>query len=277
VTVGERTFRLSAERAGVRLALGRAVSEAHELSREEGLLARMARRVTGEDVDRDVETPVAYDRRAVRGFVGDIHAAVSRAPREAELDIELTSVKVTKSRTGRRLAGRDDLVRRIGRALTDPDAVRSLRARTTTIAPKTTTEQVMDRTPVVVTVAREGTTVRVFRRGELTKTYRVAVGEPKYPTPPGRFTVQSKQVNPTWNVPQSDWAGDLAGKVIPGGDPQNPLVARWIGFNGSVGFHGTKALGSIGSFASHGCVRMRPDDVIDLYERVEVGTPVLVV
>jgi lipoprotein-anchoring transpeptidase ErfK/SrfK len=79
-----------------------------------------------------------------------------------------------------------------------------------------------------------------------------------------------------WNVPDSDWAGDMAGKVIPGGDPQNPLVARWIGFNGSVGFHGTKSIDSLGRSASHGCVRMAPADVIDLYQRVEVGTPVVV-
>ena len=92
----------------------------------------------------------------------------------------------------------------------------------------------------------------------------------------GQFTVQAMQKNPPWNVPQSEWAGDLAGQTIPGGDPRNPLVARWIGFNGSVGFHGTKSLGSLGSSASHGCVRMAPGDVIDLYERVEVGTPVLV-
>ena len=118
--------------------------------------------------------------------------------------------------------------------------------------------------------------VSVFRRGDLVKTYKVAVGEPKYPTPTGRFDVQSMQKNPTWNVPKSEWAGDLAGEVIPGGDPKNPLVARWIGFNGSVGFHGTKSIGSLGSAASHGCVRMRPDDVIDLYERVQPGTPVLV-
>ena len=77
------------------------------------------------------------------------------------------------------------------------------------------------------------------------------------------------QKNPTWTVPNSEWAGDLAGKVIPGGDPKNPLIARWIGFNGSVGFHGTKSIDSLGRSASHGCVRMAPEDVKDLYERVQ--------
>ena len=48
-------------------------------------------------------------------------------------------------------------------------------------------------------------------------------------------------------MPDSDWAGDLAGKTIPGGDPRNPLVARWVGISGPVGFHGTKDVGSLGS------------------------------
>ena len=77
-------------------------------------------------------------------------------------------------------------------------------------------------------------------------------------------------------MPASAWAGDLAGKVIPEGIRRTLLVARWIGFNGSVGFHGTKSADSLGRAASHGCVRMDPSDVIDLYERLHVGTPVLV-
>ena len=53
-------------------------------------------------------------------------------------------------------------------------------------------------------------------------------------------------------------------------------MARWIGFSGSVGFHGTREAASLGHAASHGCVRMDPKDVIDLFDRVQVGTPVLV-
>jgi lipoprotein-anchoring transpeptidase ErfK/SrfK len=102
------------------------------------------------------------------------------------------------------------------------------------------------------------------------------VGEPRYPTPVGRFTVQSMQKDPTWNVPDSDWAGDMAGKTIPGGDPRNPLVARWIGYNGSVGFHGTASTGTLGSAASHGCVRMAIPDVEQLYDLVPLHTPIYV-
>ena len=276
VQVGDRTFTLRAEDADVRVALGAAVQRAYSASREGGFVARGWRELTGGDIDRDEDAPVSIDRKAVRSFVGSIHAAVARKAVDAKLDIQVTSVTVSDSQTGRRLAGREDLVKRLTTAMTSPSADRSLRASVATVKPKVSTDQVWDQTPTVVTVARDGKTVRVFKRGGVQQTYRVAVGEPKYPTPTGQFTVQTKQVNPPWNVPQSEWAGDLAGQTIPGGDPRNPLVARWIGFNGAVGFHGTKSIDSLGRSASHGCVRMAPGDVIDLFERVQVGTPVLV-
>ncbi len=82
-------------------------------------------------------------------------------------------------------------------------------------------------------------------------------------------------MDPVWNVPDSDWAGSLAGQIIPPG-PENPLKARWMGIYNGAGFHGTADVGSLGSAASHGCVRMSVPDVIDLYDRVEVGTPVYI-
>jgi lipoprotein-anchoring transpeptidase ErfK/SrfK len=139
-----------------------------------------------------------------------------------------------------------------------------------------TARDVWAQNPTVITVDHDNEIVRVFNDGKVVKSYRVAVGQPKYPTPKGRFSVDRMEKNPVWRVPDSDWAGGMAGKTIPGGSPQNPLVARWVGISGSVGFHGTKDIGSLGSRASHGCVRMNPVDVIDLYDRVKVGTPILI-
>jgi lipoprotein-anchoring transpeptidase ErfK/SrfK len=83
-------------------------------------------------------------------------------------------------------------------------------------------------------------------------------------------------VNPAWNVPNSAWAGSLAGTTVPGGAPDNPLKARWMGIFDGAGIHGTDAIGSIGTAASHGCIRMRIPDVIDLYDQVPVGAPVFI-
>jgi lipoprotein-anchoring transpeptidase ErfK/SrfK len=63
---------------------------------------------------------------------------------------------------------------------------------------------------------------------------------------------------------------------VPGGSATNPLKARWLGIVDGVGIHGTGAEYSIGSRASHGCIRMRVADVIALYPRVPIGTPVYI-
>jgi len=276
VRVAGRTFTLTAQEAGVKVDLDGAVNRAFAAGRGGSLPARGWRELTKSAIDHQEPAPVTADSAAVRTFVGRIHAQLARKPQDAALAISVDSVSVTPEKPGRRLAGREDLVARLTDAMVSRAGARTFTARMVEVEPKVTRDSIFDATPVAVTVSRATTTVRVFRRGKLERTYRVAVGEPKYPTPTGQFTVQTKQVDPPWNVPNSEWAGKLAGQTIPGGAPDNPLVARWIGFNGSVGFHGTKSLSSLGSSASHGCVRMSPGDVIDLYERVSVGTPVLV-
>jgi lipoprotein-anchoring transpeptidase ErfK/SrfK len=82
-------------------------------------------------------------------------------------------------------------------------------------------------------------------------------------------------VDPTWYVPDAEWAGELAVTTVPPG-PQNPLKARWLGFNGGAGIHGTDDVASLGTAASHGCVRMSVPDVIELYDQVPVGAPVYI-
>ena len=89
--------------------------------------------------------------------------------------------------------------------------------------------------------------------------------------------MQWKQTNPSWYVPNSAWAGKLAGTTVPPG-PNNPIQARWMAFDGGAGIHGImpSEYSSIGHDASHGCVRMRIPDVISLYARTPVHTPVFV-
>ena len=123
--------------------------------------------------------------------------------------------------------------------------------------------------------------VSLIDGNEVVKSFPVAVGKPGWETPVGSHKIQTKFVDPPWR----HWDG---GEVVPGGDPENPLGTRWIGFwegkarSGSIGvagFHGTtpKARASIGSAASHGCVRMYKEDIEELFELVEVGMTVDVV
>ena len=83
-------------------------------------------------------------------------------------------------------------------------------------------------------------------------------------------------MNPAWSVPNSAWAGTLAGKAGPGGVPENPLKARWMGIFDGAGIHGTDQTYSLGTAASHGCMRMAIPDVIELYDQVPVGAPIYI-
>lgn len=125
-----------------------------------------------------------------------------------------------------------------------------------------------------VVIDRSAFTLTLYRHGEVVKRYGIAVGTAEYPTPAGEFQVQSKVVDPTWVPPDSEWAKDA--KVTKPG-PDNPLGTRWMAINGTIGIHGTNAPSSIGSAASHGCIRMLMPDVEELFEIVELGTPVTVI
>jgi len=115
-----------------------------------------------------------------------------------------------------------------------------------------------------------------FHRNATVTAIPVAVGRPQWATPRGSFTVVLREENPTWDVPRSilDEArrrGRTHPTRVPPG-PDNPLGAFWLGLSsGSIGLHGTNAPSSIYSFASHGCVRLHPDDIAWLFPRVAVG------
>ncbi len=110
----------------------------------------------------------------------------------------------------------------------------------------------------------------------------VALGRASWPTPTGAFRVATREQDPTWDVPASILAeARRAGRsqpahVPPG--PDNPLGAFWLGLDaGGIGIHGTNAPASIYQFASHGCIRMHPDDIAWLFPRVDVGAKVALI
>lgn len=112
-----------------------------------------------------------------------------------------------------------------------------------------------------------------YRNGNLERVYGVAVGQPRYPTPVGHFSVVNRQVNPSWHNPGSRWAASMP-KVI-GPSFNNPLGVRALALSAAaVLIHGTSNYGSIGSAASHGCIRMRNSDIVGFFPLVEVGVPV---
>lgn len=230
---------------------------------------------TAQGIPVDVPLSVTYSKARVERFAGRIDRRLRRKPRNSRLRISATRVRVTHSRRGRDLDGRR-LAREIGQALRDPRIGRVFKPDLRRPKPKVTANDLRRSATTVITIHRATFTLRLFKNFEVARRYKVAVGQPRYPTPRGRFAIQSKQVNPVWSVPNSPWAGELAGTTVSGGSAANPLKARWMGIAGGVGIHGTDQASSIGTRASHGCIRMHVRDVVELFRRVRVGTPVLI-
>jgi lipoprotein-anchoring transpeptidase ErfK/SrfK len=223
----------------------------------------------------DVPLVLTHSRLAVKAFVAQVARRAYHAPRDATLRITVRRMIVSHSRPGLRLASKR-VAKQIDAALDAGPNVRRLHTALVPVKPKVTYKVLQRRYPRVITIDRDSFTLRLFRKLRVWKRYGIAVGMAGLETPAGTYHIQNKQVNPAWHVPTSAWAGSLAGQVIPGGAPDNPLKARWLGIANGVGIHGTAEDWSIGTRASHGCIRMHVSDVIDLYPRVPVGTAVLI-
>lgn len=227
----------------------------------------------GAVVGATVPLALSHSRIAVRAFTSTVFNAVFVKARDATLRITLRKIHVRRSKHGRTLDTKA-LAAQIDKVLDDPAAERHVHQRVTRTSPAVNAND-LRRNGTVITVDKAHFKLRLFKHLKFSKSYGVAVGQQAYPTPSGLFHIQSKQVNPTWSVPNSPWAGELQGTTVQGGSAANPLKARWMGIANGVGIHGTGEDYSIGSAASHGCIRMHVWDVKDLYPRVPVGTPVL--
>ena len=134
-----------------------------------------------------------------------------------------------------------------------------------------------------VMVDRDRHTLTLYRRRPWSSKffkkaqYKIAVGAIGYETPLGMYVVHSKAKDPWWRAPDSDWVPEeMRGQSYPPGDPNNPLTGAFIKLWNGIGIHGTRNLASLGTDASHGCIRMATEDVLALYEKVPVGTPVYI-
>jgi lipoprotein-anchoring transpeptidase ErfK/SrfK len=254
--------------------LDRAAEEALDASREGGLPGRVVRYVTGGSVDENVPAGIVYSRPAVNRFVRHVASEVDREPQDADVSATGDSLEVTPAKYGRKL--RDNLLtRQLNLAVLNAAADHTIAARTHPVKPEVTASEVAAKYPSYLTLDRATFTLRLWEHLKLAKTYTVAVGQEGLETPEGLYDIQEKEENPSWHVPNSAWAGDLAGQVIPPG-PADPIKARWMGIFEGAGIHGTEETWSLGSAASHGCVRMSIPDVEELYDRVEVGTPIYI-
>jgi lipoprotein-anchoring transpeptidase ErfK/SrfK len=269
-----QSWHLPVKRLKVRADVSAAVQRALDESQNGGLPGRLVRYVTGGEVDKQIGADVSYSHSAVNRFVRHVAGEIDREPQDAGVEPGPASLELVSAKYGRKL--RDNLLtREIEAAVLNADADHTIAARTHPLKPEVTRDEVASEYPSYLTLDRGTFTLRLWKNLKLAKTYTVAVGMEGLETPEGLYHIQEKEENPSWHVPDSAWAGDLAGQVIPPG-PEDPIKARWMGIFEGAGIHGTEEVESLGSAASHGCVRMSIPDVEELYEQVEVGTPIYI-
>jgi lipoprotein-anchoring transpeptidase ErfK/SrfK len=143
-----------------------------------------------------------------------------------------------------------------------------------------------------IVIDEERSELLLYEGSAVMRRFPVSLGIPGRRTPPGRHSVTRKIADPGWRLPLHRlptrlrylhgvplWKRALWGLrgYVPADAPANPIKARWIEFAPPAGIHGTAAEDLIGSPASTGCVRMTIADIEELYDLVEVGTPVHVV
>ncbi|MDX6680932.1 MAG: L,D-transpeptidase ErfK/SrfK [Solirubrobacteraceae bacterium] len=267
-TFGERRFVLRPQIASARIDADASVDAALRRSRRGNPFSRV---FGANDASGSVAPQIAYSRGDVQAWVGRVAKRIDRPARDADIDWHDGKLVRTRARNGldvRRPQFMAALVRAMGsttRTVKVPVRV--------TERPNRTFADFAKRYPTVLAVDRDAKVLRLYKNLKLAEHYRIAVGRAGLETAAGRYKIVEKIVDPPWHVPNSSWAGALAGRTIPPGDPQNPLEARWMGFHDGQGIHGTTDVNSLGTAASHGCIRMAVRDVKRLYREVKIGTP----
>lgn len=268
VTYEDRSFTLDAS-ALVSVDVEGMVETAFDPKRTAPLPERVAYRALGRPAGGSADLALTVDDDGLSRWIASVADRVDRPTTDATMTVEAGQLVVVESERGVSV-DRDATANALRAALVGGE--RHVVLPVTHTEPRVTTD---DLGPGILVDISERT-LYLYRGGELLKTYRVAVGTPSHPTPRGNYRITLKRYMPSWGNPGSAWAADMPAYIPPG--PSNPLGTRALNLDApGIRIHGTSNNASIGTAASHGCMRMHRWDIEDLYERVEVGTPVFIV
>ncbi len=244
------------------------VDKALQAGRDVPFYERWASRAIFRGLDRDVDLIIYYDHQKLDSFLKTLESIINREPMNAEIKLQGRNLVYQRSQQGWRLDSEQAHLSILS-ALPGEERIAEIQIEVT--PPEVSDEQLGK----VITVDKSSYTLTLYNNMEIEKQYPVAVGMSSWPTPSGTYKVTVMQRNPTWVNPGTSWATTMP-PYIPAGSG-NPLGTRAIGTSASgVFIHGTYSSYSIGTSASHGCIRMYIRDSEDLFERVSVGLPVLI-
>jgi lipoprotein-anchoring transpeptidase ErfK/SrfK len=269
VTVNGRQFTVTPAQLGRAALVSQTVDRAMEGPRLPWI-GKLWYRLSGQSVDRTV--PLAYNDNSaqVASFVDAVAGKVDRPGQDAAIKLVNGSLDVQHARIGWSLdqAGSRSVV---------ASALAAGHSAPVRLPARVTHPEVTDRqagTTIAINVRANQLTL--YKGLKVEKRYRVATAKPGFTTPEGTWKVIEKIVNPSWHNPAPHGWGAGSPLMIPPG-PGNPLGTRALRLNSpGILIHGTFNAASIGTFASHGCIRMPIADSVDLFPRVPMGTKVLV-
>jgi lipoprotein-anchoring transpeptidase ErfK/SrfK len=254
---------------GVRADVEGAIDRAFDVAADMSLPSRLYHRIADRPVDVGYRIEYLQNEGAVDVFVEQAYREVAVPAVDARFALEDGEIVTRRSHAGQEINS-DVAVQRVLKALARQ--VDSVDMPVREVTPEVTTTSLG--TTIVVDVSAN--TLVLYEDLRALREYRVATGTPGYPTPVGTFEIVNKVENPTWVNPAPDtWGADLPPSIGPG--PGNPLGTRAMYLNApGIRIHGTWDSSSIGTAASHGCIRMHIDDAEELYPLVPIGARVLV-
>jgi lipoprotein-anchoring transpeptidase ErfK/SrfK len=269
VRAGREVWHLTAQGLGTRVDHRAAVDQALGQSDDYHWSSRLYHRLLDRPIQRDITLPVSHDDASVSSFVREAARTIDRDPRDAYLDFADGKLVTRSSRPGRKLREKVS-TRRLADAVRADAA--SVDLATRRIEPSVS-EEGLGQT-IIIRISQNR--LYLYDGLKLAKTFPVATGLPAYPTPQGHWVIVNKRINPTWyNPAKTTWGSELP-EIIPPG-PDNPLGTRALDLDASgIRIHGTYAAYSIGTYASHGCIRMHIAHSEELFGLVDVGTPVII-
>jgi lipoprotein-anchoring transpeptidase ErfK/SrfK len=249
--------------------IGAAVDQALQAADSVGFVTRVWHRLREQPVAISVDLALGGGGSGVVDLVSRIAEDVARSPRDASVAVVDGEVTFVRSRPGYAL-GTNVATKRLQAALEEGATV--VRLPVKTVKPEVPDAKIGK----TIVVDRSTNQLYLYDGFDLEKSYRVATAAAGYVTPPGEWTIIDKRENPTWTNPAQDtWGADLPA-FIPAG-PGNPLGTRALYLDApGIRIHGTYNEDSIGTYASHGCIRLRISDSEELYPLVDIGTRVII-
>jgi lipoprotein-anchoring transpeptidase ErfK/SrfK len=270
VQAGDETWHVTPQELGATAVVEPLVDRALALSDSFTWPERVFHRLLDREVDETLGLRYRQDGDDLGRFVETVAQAVNVDPIDASVSVEDGELVLERPEVGWELPMQESL-RAVRRAVAgETDSVELGLER---ISPEVGRDDIGKTLVIRLSELK----LYLYDGLRLKKTYPVAAGSPSYPTPPGEWEIWDKRENPTWVNPAPDGWGKGLPASIPGG-PGSPLGTRALYLDApGIRIHGTPASYSIGTYASHGCIRMLMEDVEELYELVPIGTQVHIV